>query len=135
MENNAITPEMADEEIIKWLDWKKVGKAKRESNKEAVKTLVDALVEGSLLFDTDTKAFKQPLKFPYGKEVTISELNYQPRLTIKEIHLHTNGVKPSDFVGLILSYAVALTKQNKEVLKGMDSEDYSLTQAIAVFFM
>lgn len=131
----AIPRETATDEVNGWLDYKKVSAKKRETHKEHIDNLVDAMVEGNLTLN-EAKEFTQLLKFPIeGGEEKLSELKYKPRLKVETVQMHLHGVKPSDNYGLINAYISALTTKPKALIKNLDSEDYTLAYGIAVFFM
>jgi hypothetical protein len=45
------------------------------------------------------------------------------------------GVKASDGDGRVCAYVAALSSQPKEVIKHLDTEDYAIATAVAVFFL
>lgn len=129
-----ISKEIAQAEVESWLDYKKISAKKRESQKDQIESLVDALVEGTLSMNDD-KTIVHQLKFEIGEEIKISKLEYKPRLKMSAIHLHLSSVKSSDADGRVCAYISALTGLPKDILKAMDSEDYSISQSIALFFI
>jgi hypothetical protein len=129
-----IARDIAITEVTSWLDYKKVNEKKRETYKESIDTLVDSVVDGSLSL-SDDKVFVHTLKFPIGKEVSIPALEYKPRLQLAAVHSQLKNVKGDDADGRIVAYVAALTGQPKEVIKNLDTEDYSTAQAIAIFFL
>ena len=132
---NAVTREIAQAEVEKWLDFKKVSTAKRESYKENVETLVTAIMEGVLVLNESTFEWEQTLKFPTSGEAPITKLCYKPRLKIAAIHAQLQNVKTSDADGRICAYISALTGQIKPVIKDLDTEDYATGQSISIFFL
>lgn len=132
-----VSKDVAVEEIDRWLDSKKFSDKKRESLKDSVDTLIDAIVDGTLCLDENNMLI-QTLKFPIqttdGK-VAYDKFEYKPRLKMEAIHLHMQGVKSSDADGRVCAYVAALTSKPKDVVKKMDTEDYSVAQSIAVFFL
>lgn len=124
----------AQKEVESWLDFKKVGEKKRESQEAQISALVDAIVEGDLVLNEDF-TFVQTLKFPTSGEMPIKEFSFKPRLKLMEIHSQLEGVKASDADGRILAYAAALTGKAKQIIRSLDTEDYNVVQAIAIFFL
>lgn len=120
------------EEIENWLTYKKVAAAKRLSYKDAIDTLANAISEGSLSIDDKTFAITQKLQFPAAE---ITSLTFKPRLTLQDIKTKTATVKPSDSDGRMMAYVSALTDVSAGELSKMDTEDYSICQSIAVFFI
>jgi hypothetical protein len=129
-----VSKEIATEEVYAWLDLKKIGAQKRETQKDQINTLIDAVVDGSLSLTSD-KVFVLELKFPTEGETPLKKLEFKPRLQMALINQHLQGVKPTDFDGRIAAYAAALTTQTKTLLSKLDTEDYGLVQSIVLFFM
>ena len=80
----------------------------------------------------------QELKFPIedkGGSTAFKTLEYKPRLNMASIHLHLQGVKSADADGRVCAYVAALTSKPKELIKKLDTEDYGIAQAIAIFFL
>lgn len=130
-----ITFEAAEKELIGWLDFKKIGDAKRESNKDAIKTLASAISEGVLRIESD-KTIVHVLKFPIEtSEHSTMELRYRPRVSVKEINRQMTGIKSDNIDGRLIGYAAALTGEVKAFLEKLDSEDNSIAVTIALFFL
>jgi len=130
----AVAKDVAAKEIERWLDAKKVNERKREAYADSIETLTDAVSDGVLTVDGEHNLV-QLLKFPTEGEVPVTSLKYKPRLKVATIHLHLQGVKTSDADGRILAYIAALTGTPKEIVRSLDTEDYSIGQAIAIFFL
>lgn len=139
MQSQKITLEAANEEIESWLDFKKISAQKRKSLSDQIETLIEAMCDGSLVLEkgdeSESFVFTQSLKFPFGKDEKITELKFKSRMGIATIHLHLKDVKSTDADGRLLAHVAALTSQNKEILKNMDTVDYSTSSAIAMFFI
>lgn len=129
-----IAKEVAEKEITDWLDFKKVSEAKRDTYKDNIETLTNAISEGLLTRSTDNQLV-QVLKFEVGEEKKVNELSFKPRLMISEIHTSMKGEKSTDADARVLGYISALTGQPKGIIKKLDTEDYAVGQAIALFFM
>jgi hypothetical protein len=127
--------EQAEAEVKIWLDYKKVGDKKREANKDSIESLIEAVCEGNLTLDLETKVFTQHLKFPTEGEMPMSSLEYKPRIKIQTVHHHLQDVKVTDMDGRILAHVAALTSKPKALIKSLETEDYSIAMAIAVFFV
>lgn len=130
-----ISREVAEKEITSWLDYKKVSESKRVSHKDAVDTLIDAVSDGLLKFREADKALVHTLKWPTDGELPVKELEYKPRLSVNQVHVHLQGVKSTDADGRICAYVAALTSKSKEFIKKLDTEDYGISQSVAVFFL
>lgn len=129
-----ITPEIAREEVSKWLDYKRVGTVKREQNKDSINKIAEAISDGSLILE-DKFIFVQTLKFPTEGEASLTSLRYRPRIQVKDIQKSTKGATSEDPQGIIIGYICTLTAQPLAIIQALDSEDYGIAQAIAVFFL
>lgn len=129
-----VAPEQAKKEIEGWLEYKKISNSKREAYKENIETLVNAVVDGIITVD-DKFNLTHTLKFKTDGDAPIEKLIYKPRISIRDVHANLNGVKPSDADGRLVAYVAALTGQPKGVIKALDTEDYAIGQAIAIFFL
>jgi hypothetical protein len=133
--SSVISQEQAQKEVDSWLDFKKVSEKKRLSCKGNIDRLVDALCEGHLILDPATKVFTQKLKFPFGKEVEVSELKFKPRITVSDAQSRTLNVVQGDGYGNAFAYIAAATGEDMNVISKMDPEDYYLSGDLVVFFM
>lgn len=129
-----INLETATEEVNKWLDYKKVGDKRRETYKDHVETLVDSIMEGHLILKEDN-TFVHTLKIPVEGDLGFDKLEYKPRVRISTIKHHMQGVKSGDSDGRISAYVAALVSKPKALIDMLDTEDYSISCSIAVFFM
>ncbi len=132
--SNLVNLEQATEEVNSWLDHKKIGQKKRESQKDQIDSLIDAICEGVLTLDAE-KNFVQTLKFPTEGEMPLKELKYAPRVKTGTFHLHLQGVKASDTDARICAYIAAITSKPKALIQKLDTEDYGVAQSIAIFFL
>jgi hypothetical protein len=128
-----ITPELATDEINKWLDSKKVGSKKRESQSIAIETLAYGMVDGDIYVNADGDIV-QKLKFPENLG-DIKELVYKKRISANEIEQKQSAAKNINSISLSVVYASALTGVAVGLLKKLDTEDLNLVSAVAVFFM
>ena len=127
--------DVAIEEVNKWLDYKRVNDKKRESYKENIETLVDAVADGYLRLNQEDHKFILELKFPTDGESPVKSLEFKPRIKVSQVHQHLQGVKSTDADGRLLAYVAALTSQPSGIIKGLDTEDYNVALAIAIFFL
>jgi len=130
-----IVAKHANAEIEKWLDFKKVSAKKRIAYADNIATLAEAISEGSLSLNDETFVLTQNLKFPIGEQLSIPQFTFKPRVAVGDLNNAMNGVKATDAEGRINAYISALTNQSKEVIKKLDTEDFTIPQAIAVFFI
>ena len=132
---SALSPEVAMQEIEKWLDHKKVSASKRESNQEAIKSLAEEISSGSMVLDDTTFNLVYKIKYQSVTEAPVKELIFKPRLNIGAVYNHLQGIKPTDADGRLFAYAAALTNNPKEVIKKLDIDDWNVVQAVVVFFL
>jgi len=132
MQEPVVSLEQARKEVEQWLDSKKISEKKRAANENQIDVLVDAISQGDLLLKEDN-VFVHKLKFPLDSPKT-TELEYKQRLTLSETHVALQNVKQGDNDGRLLAYVCALTLKTKGVLGKLDTGDYDICVAIAVFF-
>ena len=130
-----VSRDVAAQEIESWLDYKKINARKRESYQDQIDTLIDGVCDGALVLNADTHVLTHNLKFPLEAEVNTSSLDYTPRVKMKAIHHNMQGVKSGDADGRVCAYIATLAGKPKELIKAMDTEDYSIAQAVAIFFL
>lgn len=130
----SVSREVAEKDVIAWLDFKKVNAKKRENYRDNIDTLIDAIVDGALILEDD-KTFTHKLKFPIGEEETVSVLKYKPRVKVSTVQVCLQNVKATDADGRICGYMAALTGVDRNIIKQQDTEDYEIGRAIVLFFL
>lgn len=130
-----IAREVAETEITKWLDYAFVRERARESYKEQIDSLVDAMCDGLLIINHETKVLTQFFNSPIGKDGCEKSLDFKHELRIGAVQNHLRGVKAGDGDGRILAYVCGLTSKNSELIKDMKTHDYNISAAIALFFL
>lgn len=130
-----VSKEIAIREVNEWLDFKKVSQRKREKAKENIERIAEAIEDGILVLDTTTKEFIQTLKFPIGKEETITTLKFKPHLTVGEIQSRLVGVPADDGYGRAFAHIAAATEEDRNIIAKMNFEDYSIAGDLVIFFM
>lgn len=129
-----IDRETAEIEVGKWLDFKRVKDSKRESSKETIETLIEAVQYGQLTLKDDM-SWEQKLDFPIPGDEPMTTLTFKPRITVAETHAKTKNVKASDVDGRIAALVASLTGKNTGLIIRLDSSDYSVSTSIALFFL
>jgi len=129
-----VTREQATLEVNSWLDKKKVYESTRESQKDSIDLLIEAMVNGDLKLDPDFN-FIHKLLVPEVLNGEVAELKYKLRLNDKMLKPCMNGVKSNDADGRLTAYISALTGQVKGILEGLDTADKKIALSIAVFFL
>lgn len=135
MANNVVSAEVAEMDVTQWLDYKKTSKKEREAYKGMVDLLIEAVEEGYLEFNHDTKKVTHHLKFPLEFEVTTSKLEYAYRINTGDVTPFMRNVKAGDVAETYNAHIVALTKAPIGIIRALDTEDKKIAGAIAVFFM
>jgi hypothetical protein len=131
-----VNEQVAKQEVEQWLDAKKIPTQRRKEYEDGIETLISAVCEGTLSLDSETHHWKHKLSFPIGSEVEITELDYKPRLTVKEMRRKTKALKSAiDVDGRLVAIISALTDQPTGVIDSLESSDYSTAKAIALFFL
>lgn len=132
MTKKVVTEKIAKEEVLKWLDLRKVKDSKRDDT--LVDYLVESFIDGELVLCEDL-VLTQKLAFPleFEKKESINELSWQPRIRFKDVDFR--NVKSGDTRGQMNCYAAAATKQPRAIIEALDTCDHSLTQTITTFFM
>ena len=132
-----IALDVAKKEAQKWLDHKRIKPKKREALSDQIDTIVDGISDGSLILEKNhnfTYTLSFPLKNSDGEE-TVKTLTFKPRISVKEITARMKGVKSNDADARVLGYIAALIDQPSALLSEMDTEDNSIAQAFATFFL
>ena len=128
----AVSKEIAEIEIKKWLDVKKVRDTKRESYKESVATLVEAMCSGNLVLNEDN-SLTHTLLFPVGADNAFKTLTYKSRLDVNTRMKYSEGVIGGE--PRIVATIAALTGQGNLIIASMDTEDYGIASSVAIFFL
>lgn len=133
-----VSLDIATADINSWLEYKKASERKIEAYKENIDSLIDAICEGQIIVNNNPDGsvnLTHILKFPVGKDIQITKFDYSPRLAVGTVQKHLQGVKSTDADGRLMAYVAALTNQPKSIIALLDTEDYSIAQAIALFFL
>ena len=131
-----ISKEQASTEFEAWLDFKKVKEKKKTDNAESADEIITEIIDGNAIIKED-KTIVYTLQFPLsnGDKVTLQQLEFKPRINVREITSNLRGVKSQDVDGRILAYVTSLTGQPTGVLKGLDTLDWAFCQNIATYFL
>jgi hypothetical protein len=135
LNEEVVSKVVAQKEIETWLEYKKIGPIKREDYASNISTMVEAIMQGHLELDPETKKLTHKLKFPFGAEKQVSQVVYKPRVDYQGVRAYLDGVKASDFDERLVAYFSALTDEPKNYFRRMDSEDQGIAKAIALFFV
>lgn len=122
--------EVAQAEVTKWLDRKKIGNSERKAREFQIETLTSAVQDG--LLSLDEKGWKQKLNFPLD-DVGVKELTYKDRMTAND-NIDATSKADGD-PKLVMSYFIShLTGEAAELIRKLDTVDYKIASAIGIFF-
>ena len=130
-----ISYEIAQNEVEKWLSKNRIKASKRKASEPVIESLIDAVMYGQIVFDSETLAITQHLDFPLGEDSSLKTLTYKDRITKKEVDDKLSAMKNKDGSASITAYVAALTLQPVAIIDKLDTRDYSISQSIAVFFI
>lgn len=135
---NVISIDLANAEMEKWLDHKRVSVARRESKKLAIDGLASEIAAGNLVLMPDTFKLKYTLKFPITSESgeeALSELEFMPRLRAQDVVPYMKGIKADDLKGTLRANIAALTRKSMGIIQKMDTEDMDVAESVSLFFI
>ena len=130
-----VTPEMAEKEVESWLDFKRIKQTKRESYSESASIMAEAIALGDMVLDPETHHLTVSLAFPLGDSESIKTLKIRPRVTINDINKYTAKIKDTATALRVQAMIACICEEPIGVIKGLDTGDYELMQAIVVFFL
>lgn len=129
-----VAREVAEQEVQKWLDSKKVFDSTIEENQDSIKILTEAIMQGTLTLNDDF-SFTHKLLFPLGDgETMVGELKYKHRINEKETQKYLKGVSAKDGDGRLNATIAALCNTARGIIEGLDTMDKKISNAIAIFF-
>lgn len=131
---NKVARELAETEVTKWLDTKKVFESVRETYKESVDLLIEAMQNGVLVYNESDNSFTHELLHPLNNEQPVTELKYKGRLNDNDVRPYLKGVAAGDGDARLVSTIAALTGKAKGIISALDTSDRKITNAIATFF-
>jgi len=132
-----IAREVAELEFNQWLDFKKVRENKRTENKQFENLILDAMETGDVTIDGQKNInFKLslPILDDAGKPF-LETFVFKPRIQVHELNNKLKGIAPADIDGRIAAYIAAISGQNIGLVGKMYTEDYSICQAVAMYFL
>ncbi len=121
--------ELAQAEVEKWMNKKKVRQSVRESNKDNIEILVEGFVDGFLSLNDETNEITQKLIHPTE---ALKTLTFKPRLTASEKGRYLS--KANDVNSQIVALLAALSGQNSALIGGLDTDDIAVSRSLTSFF-
>lgn len=129
-----VSLEKALSETNEWLDSKKIFDSTRDSYKDSIELIAEAISKGYLTLN-EKGEFTHTLAFPLGDDDSVKVFAYKARLNDRMLQQPMQGVKGGDADGRMMAYCSALTGQPKAILSSLDSLDKKIMQAIVIFFI
>lgn len=133
VKKDKVTLEMAELEVNKWLDSKKISVKRREALAENIEKLVECVMTGELVL-TESNEWTHNLLFPLG-DGSIKTVTYKNRLNGDEIQKKIQGLKAADSTAIVNAYICALTNEPAAAILKMDTEDLGVARSVVIFFM
>ncbi len=142
--NKVVADEVAEADVNAWLDKKKVGEKTRESLKDYIDTLIEAVSTGTLTLDKGNEkdpaskpTFKwtHNLLFPFENESSLTSLTYECRINDRMMKPNLTGVKLGDSDGRFNALIATLTRQPRTIIETLDTADKKISMAIGIFFL
>lgn len=134
MTEKKVDVSVAQAEVDRWLEHKKIGDYQRNERSDEIELLCAEVGEGNLIVHDDFK-LELHLKFPLGENGNISSLTFKPRLINRELAATLRGIKADDAEGRMNAYAAAITGENRGIISALDSVDLRVVKAIVYFFI
>lgn len=135
LSKNVLNIKVAKDEVSSWLDHKKISDSDRSDNEDSIEKLIRGFEDGVFSMNPDSFEIEMKLRFSKGSQNQITGFKFAPRIQLSDVHPYLKKVKPGDLQGMIVAYIAALTGQNTNVIKTLDTVDYSYASSIAVFFL
>ena len=132
-----IDRQTAENDVISWLEKKKVFQETREKFKDHIDIIIEAIQNKALVLNPDF-TFEHTLLFPLCDEQEnplTTSLTYKARINDKQVQPHMRGVKNDDVDNRLNALIAALTNTSKGIISSLDSADKRISTAIGVFFM
>lgn len=132
---NKIAREVAEAEVTKWLDDKRIQPSQREANEEQVKTLIDSFCDGVLVREESSGGLIHNLIWPLEGESTFISLKYRFRMNDKDLVEPMKGVSPKDGDARMTAYISAVSNAPKGIIRQLDPVDKRVALAVTIFFL
>lgn len=130
----AVSKEIAIGEVKRWMDSKRIRESKRTEYKSHIESLVSAIEDGLITVNEDN-TITQTLLFGIGEGEAIKSITFKNRLNTEQVKPFLKNIDAGDGDGRLNAYICALTSMAVGVVNKLDSEDKSISQSIAVFFL
>lgn len=126
-----VTFDVAEKEVNKWLDSKKISVKRREALAENIEKLIDCVMTGELVL-TDQNDWIHNLLFETAGQ---KQLTYKNRLKGDDIQRKISGLKSADSSAIVNAYICALSDQPAAIVGALDTEDLGVARSVVIFFM
>jgi len=127
----AISADVAEADVTRWLNHKKVFDSTRNEHKDKINLLIEGIQNGVLVINEDftiTHKLLHPLD-------GVTELTYRARINDNMLRDYYKGVANDDGDERLRAVIGCLTEKARGIIAKLDSLDKKLSIAIGIFFM
>lgn len=128
-----VSPEMADQEFERWLEYRMVSDVEKEEHATLISLAIESISKGYLIINEDN-TITHKLREPFENESPIYEFIYKNRLNDFDKQRSMKGVNSKDQNESFNALISELCDQPKGVIKKLHTADKRIASAIAVFF-
>lgn len=133
---SVITKKQAEVEINSWLSSQDISPEQREAHKLSIAKIVDGVVNGRIIVDSEKTMLTLVLKFPIGTgEFATKELKFKSEIEVGDVQNRLVGAAPGDRYASVFAHIAAATGEAVDVVRKMNMKDFNFADSIVVFFM
>ncbi|NRA92519.1 MAG: hypothetical protein HRU26_07510 [Psychroserpens sp.] len=135
-----MTKELAQEEVNKWADGRRLSESKRKGYSDQLEAMVEAVMDGSLVIKSDNTMelnLQYPVESTHGQETHVEKesLTFSSRLRYKDVKRFLRGVKNDDAMGMVHAHICGLTKTEMAIIDSLEMVDLNTARSIATLFL
>lgn len=130
-----VAPEVAVQEVNRWLDYKRVKPTKRMVNAEYIQELVQGICYGDVTINANNHIIHK-LNFPILDKtggILFDKLEYVPNLTAQKVNECVSAVGNSQ-ISMTIAYGAALSGKAVSIIGLLDTTDLAILASVGVFF-
>lgn len=130
-----VAPELAVQEVNRWLDYKRVKPTKRMVNAEYIQELVQGICYGDVTINANNHIIHK-LNFPIldkGGAILFDKLEYVPNLTAQKVNECVSAAGNSQ-ISMTIAYGAALSGKAVAIIGLLDTTDLAILASVGVFF-
>lgn len=132
---SVVSKDIAEKEVNEWLTAIGTSEDQKEGLKNNVQILMNGVVNGALVIDSENQNVTQKLRVVFGKEEKISQLNFKPYLTVGEIETFKKSISQDNDNRNTSAAICASTGNPYSVIEQMNAKDFNLSAALVLFFI